>query len=200
MLSVWYLIKTPAEFSQLFFQWSLLPLIEQLKCSFFLRKMSLSLPLVPHALGIKPKNRSKASMIYALYLLSFTMPPSLGLLMLRLHWLNFPLTSDPYASSYLESSHILFLQRGMLFSWIILELAPSYHFKSALMSLPQRRFLAQIMNTANEISVRLSCKFLVAPSSFIWCVCMRAQLCPTLGPPWTVALQALLSMEFSRQE
>ena len=28
---------------------------------------------------------------------------------------------------------------------------------------------------------------------------MRAQLCPTLATPWTVACQAPLSMEFSRQ-
>ena len=27
-----------------------------------------------------------------------------------------------------------------------------------------------------------------------------AKLCPTLASPWTIACQALLSMEFSRQE
>ena len=30
-------------------------------------------------------------------------------------------------------------------------------------------------------------------------MCVRAQLCPTLATPWTVACQAPLSMEFSRQ-
>ena len=32
------------------------------------------------------------------------------------------------------------------------------------------------------------------------CVCSVAQLCPTLGTPWTVALQAPLSMEFPWDE
>ena len=32
------------------------------------------------------------------------------------------------------------------------------------------------------------------------CVCARAQSCPTFRDPWTVALQAPLSIEFSRQE
>ena len=32
------------------------------------------------------------------------------------------------------------------------------------------------------------------------CVCVHAQLCPTLCEPWTVTSQALLSMKFSRQE
>ena len=32
------------------------------------------------------------------------------------------------------------------------------------------------------------------------CVCTRAQSCPTFRDPWTVALQAPLSIEFSMQE
>ena len=32
------------------------------------------------------------------------------------------------------------------------------------------------------------------------CACVHAQLCPALCDPWTVAHQAALSMEFSRQE
>ena len=32
------------------------------------------------------------------------------------------------------------------------------------------------------------------------CVCVRAQLCPTLKTSWTVAHQAPLSMGFPRQE
>ena len=32
------------------------------------------------------------------------------------------------------------------------------------------------------------------------CVCARAQSCPIFRDPWTVALQAPLSIEFSRQE
>ena len=32
------------------------------------------------------------------------------------------------------------------------------------------------------------------------CVCLVAQLCLTLATPWTVANQAPMSMEFSRQE
>ena len=31
-------------------------------------------------------------------------------------------------------------------------------------------------------------------------LCLVAQSCPTLGTPWTVAHQAPLSLEFSRQE
>ena len=38
------------------------------------------------------------------------------------------------------------------------------------------------------------------PTSVIHLVCVRAQSCPALGDPWTVAHQAPLSMEFSRQE
>ena len=34
----------------------------------------------------------------------------------------------------------------------------------------------------------------------IFCVCSVTQSCPTLCKPWTVTHQALLSMEFSRQE
>jgi len=33
-----------------------------------------------------------------------------------------------------------------------------------------------------------------------YCCCLVAKLCPTLAMPWTVALQAPLSMEFPRQE
>ena len=36
---------------------------------------------------------------------------------------------------------------------------------------------------------------------YLWCVCVLiTQSCPTLETPWTVACQAPLSMEFSRQE
>ena len=34
----------------------------------------------------------------------------------------------------------------------------------------------------------------------VCCCCSVAQLCPTLATPWTVAYQAPLSMEFSKQE
>ena len=35
---------------------------------------------------------------------------------------------------------------------------------------------------------------------YVVCTCSAAQLCLTLRPPWTIAHQAPLSMEFSRQE
>ena len=90
---------------------------------------------------------------------------SLGLLMLQLHWLNFPLTPTLVPTQGLHASssfnvgcfspgsfqiqiHFLLLIISILalMSLIISILA--------LMSLPQRRFLAQIMNAASQISVK----------------------------------------------
>ena len=48
--------------------------------------------------------------------------------------------------------------------------------------------------------MRMSHCDVVRPVCLCACTCSATQLCLTLRPPWTVAHQAPLSMEFSRQE
>ena len=43
-------------------------------------------------------------------------------------------------------------------------------------------------------------KIISPPSPVSLCVCLDTQSCPTLCDPWTLARQAPLPMEFSRQE